>query len=137
MNEVRGYPNPNYTEDDLVKQQVPLDLNAEILMDDKEYRELVSKASAFDILTASIRCTGEVKEDVVRAITGTDDPKMENEAQKYERWWSEETNKTYKLQEQNRQLQEEIGELKRQIEQLTAEQAEDPENAEVDADGQA
>lgn len=118
MNEVRGYPNPNYSEEDLVKQQVPLEMNAEILIDDKEYRELVSKAAAFDILTASIKSTGEIKEDVVRAITGTDDPKMETEAKKYERWWSEETGKTYKLKEENRQLQEEIGELKKQIEQL-------------------
>lgn len=36
-----------------------------------EYRELVSKAAALDILTAWIRKTGGVNEAVVRAVTGT------------------------------------------------------------------
>ena len=112
MSEKRGYPNPNYTDEDIMKG-IPLEEIAQICIDDKDYRELVAKATAFDILTASIKSTGEIKEDVVRAITGTDDPKMETEAQKYERWWSEETGKTYRLKEENRKLQEEIGELKK------------------------
>lgn len=36
-----------------------------------EYRELVSKAAALDILTSQIWKTGVVEETVVRAVTGT------------------------------------------------------------------
>lgn len=36
-----------------------------------EYRELVSKAAALDILTAQIERTGTIEETVVRSVTGT------------------------------------------------------------------
>ena len=75
MAQVRGYPNPNYTEQDLLP---PVDLTAAVSIDDKEYRELCQKAAAFDILTSDIKSkidTGVsdynlVNDSVVLAVTG-------------------------------------------------------------------
>ena len=73
-----GYPNPNYTEED-IREGVPLEMNAEIMIDDKEYRELVAKASAFDIITAEIKSRIDydniseyhlVDDDMILQITG-------------------------------------------------------------------
>lgn len=73
----RGYPNPNYTDED-IQDGIPLEMNAEIMIDDKEYRELVAKAAALDILTADIKSkidTGDsdynlVNDAVVLSVTG-------------------------------------------------------------------
>ena len=73
----RGYPNPNYTDED-IQDGIPLEMNAEIMIDDKEYRELVAKAAALDILTADIKSqidTGAsdynlVNDAVVLSVTG-------------------------------------------------------------------
>ena len=79
MSEKRGYPNPNYTDED-IREGLPLEMNAEIMIDDKEYRELVAKASAFDIITAEIKSkidfagyTSEynlVDDDMILQVTG-------------------------------------------------------------------
>ena len=76
MSEKRGYPNPNYTEKDIGLE--PIELNAQICIDDEEYRELVSKAAALDILTADLKAKIDygyssynlVDDDLVLAITG-------------------------------------------------------------------
>ena len=78
MSEKRGYPNPNYTEEDIM-ESLPIEMNAEIMLDDKEYRELVAKAAAFDIITAEIKsridydnCSdyGLVDDDLILQVTG-------------------------------------------------------------------
>jgi len=53
MSEVRGYPNPNYRMQDVGLE--PLEMNAQICLDDKEYRELVTKAAAFDVLVTELK----------------------------------------------------------------------------------
>lgn len=73
----RGYPNPNFTEED-IREGVPLEMNAEILIDEKEYRELCQKAAALDILTADIKAKIDygcsdysiINDDLVLAVTG-------------------------------------------------------------------
>ena len=89
MNEVRGYPNPNYTDKDIGIEQ--LEVNAQIMIDDKEYRELVTKAAMFDLLTANIKGRidygdhySDVDSDLVLAITGMDVYKSMKKAQKTE-----------------------------------------------------
>ncbi len=75
MAQVRGYPNPNYTEQDILPQ---VELNAMVTLDDKEYQKLCAKAAAFDILTSDIKSkidTGIsdynlVNDSVVLAVTG-------------------------------------------------------------------
>ena len=78
MSEKRGYPNPNYTEEDIM-EGLPLEVNAEVMIDDEEYRELVSKAAAFDIITAEIKskidydnCSNYalVDDDFILQVTG-------------------------------------------------------------------
>lgn len=112
-----GYPNPNYTDED-IREGVPLEMNAEIMIDDKEYRELVAKAAALDILTARIKATGKVEDTVVYAITGTSEGEQQTEAKKYYKWWNEECRKVEKLQNENNQLRAEIEKMKQDVSSL-------------------
>lgn len=74
MSEKRGYPNPNYTDEDI--GQPPAEVKEEITIDEtviispEKFEQLCSKAAALDILTASIQRSGEVKSDIVLAVTG-------------------------------------------------------------------
>lgn len=73
MSEKRGYPNPNYTEADILTKE-ETELLAEVglvTIDADHYEELVSKAAALDILTSCIQITGKVDDDIVKAVTGT------------------------------------------------------------------
>lgn len=72
----RGYPNPNYTEEDILTGKVTeedfLELAPKLVaVEADHYEELVSKAAALDILTGHIRITGKVDDEVVKAVTGT------------------------------------------------------------------
>lgn len=69
----RGYPNPNYTEEDILTEE-EAELLADVglvTIDADHYEELVSKAAALDILTSCIQITGKVDDDIVKAVTGT------------------------------------------------------------------
>jgi len=69
----RGYPNPNYTEEDILTEE-EAELLADVglvTIDADHYEELVSKAAAHDILTGYIRITGKVDDEIVKAVTGT------------------------------------------------------------------
>ena len=76
MSEVRGYPNPNYRMQDVGPEL--LEMNAQIVMDDNEYRELVAKAAALDMLTADLKakidcgCSSYdlINDSLVLAVTG-------------------------------------------------------------------
>lgn len=74
MSEKRGYPNPNYTDEDVmaetleVKEAITIDETVVISPD--KFEKLCAKAAALDILTASIQRSGEVKDDIVLAVTG-------------------------------------------------------------------
>jgi hypothetical protein len=74
MSEKRGYPNPNYTEEDVSVE--PVEMQEEIMIDEtvvispEKFEQLCSKAAALDILTSSIQRSGEVKDDIVLAVTG-------------------------------------------------------------------
>lgn len=98
MSEVkRGYPNPNYTEEDILTGKVTEETLLElapymVMIDADRYEKLISKAAALDILTAQIRTTGEINETVVRAITGTLEAKElvpKSEADSYFNWYVE------------------------------------------------
>ena len=76
MNEKRGYPNPNYTEEDIptgkVTEENFLELAPEIVtINTDHYEELVAKAAALDILTSYIQKTGKIDDEIVKAVTGT------------------------------------------------------------------
>ena len=85
MSEIkRGYPNPNYTEEDILTGKVTEEnfLETEpniVIVELNHYEELVSKAAALDILTASMTRTGKVDDDVVWAVTGA---KVDSEIEK-------------------------------------------------------
>ena len=76
MSEKRGYPNPNYTEEDILTGKVTeenfLELAPEIVtINTDHYEELVAKAAALDILTSYIQKTGKIDDEIVKAVTGT------------------------------------------------------------------
>lgn len=112
MSEIkRGYPNPNYTENDILTEE-EAELLADVglvTIDADHYEELVSKAAALDILTSCIQITGKVDDDIVKAVTGTIAkvdmvPKTE-----VDEVWSYYTHK----EEENSKLKQEIASLTR------------------------
>ena len=122
MSEVRGYPNPNYTEEDLVQQQIPLEAKADVTLDEtviispEKFEQLCSKAAALDILTAHINKTGKVDDDIVYAITGTTDIKVQNKADDYYRWWCDAREERDKLKEDA----ERANDLQKQLDDLSS-----------------
>ena len=91
MSEKRGYPNPNYTEEDILPG-AQLEMKAEVMLDDKDYRELVVKAAFFDLITANIKGSidygdhyNDVDTDLVLALTGMDVYKAQKKAEKKEK----------------------------------------------------
>ena len=115
MSEKRGYPNPNYTEEDIASE--PVELKEEITIDEtviispEKFEELCSKAAALDILTAHINKTGKVDDDIVFAVTGTTDIKIQTKADDYYKWWCEAREERDKLKEKVAQLDHARNEL--------------------------
>lgn len=115
MSEKIGYPNPNYTEEDI--GPAPMELHEEITAEEiviispEKFEELCSKAAALDILTAHINKTGKVDDDIVFAVTGTTDIKVQNKADDYYRWWCETREERDKLKEKVAQLDHARNEL--------------------------
>ena len=68
MSEKRGYPNPNYTEGDIMPG-IPMEVRTELLLDD-QLVEYIQKASLFDCLANTIRITGKVDDDVAHTWRG-------------------------------------------------------------------
>ena len=71
MNEKRECTNPDCIEGEVLKME------SEVLMEDNEYRELCSKATALDILAADLKAKIDygynynlVNDDLVLAVTG-------------------------------------------------------------------
>lgn len=126
MSEKRGYPNPDYTEEDV------LEVKAALQIDDNEYRELCYKAAALDILAARIKATGKIEEEVVYACTGTNDTDQENDARQYERWYHDESSKNFRLARENEDLKEQVLKLQEQINQLLPAVEDEPEKEEQD-----
>lgn len=126
MSEKRGYPNPDYTEEDV------LEVKAALRIDDNEYRELCYKAAALDILTARIKATGKIEEEVVYACTGTNDTDQENDARQYERWYHDESSKNFRLARENEELKEQVLKLQEQVNQLLPAVEDEPEKEKQD-----
>lgn len=71
MSEKRGYPNPNYTEEDVMtEEEAILEEVGLVTLPVDHYEMLVSKAAALDILTADLKRRGSVNDDIVLAVTG-------------------------------------------------------------------
>ena len=71
MSEKRGYPNPNYTEDDVMtEEEAILEEVGLVTLPVDHYEMLVSKAAALAILTADLKRRGSVNDDIVLAVTG-------------------------------------------------------------------
>ena len=71
MNEKRGYPNPNYTEEDVMtEEEAILEEVGLVTLPVDHYEMLVSKAAALDILTADLKRRGSVHDEIVLAVTG-------------------------------------------------------------------
>ena len=141
MSEKRGYPNPNYTEEDVLPG-VPLEVNSELILSD-ELIEFIQKAAALDILSAAVKATGKVDDDLVRAITGTltDEPMVpKKEADNYWGYYMNAKAEKDKLSKQVAELQQAKAELTEILRQNHvgpfAETAENPDSGSDDLDGQ-
>lgn len=103
MCEKRGYPNPNYEEQDILPE-IPMEIKTDLILDDQMV-EFIQKAALFDCLTAAIRKMGKVDDDVVRAITGAIDPKENEELEKFRSWWHESYAKNDELEKRVKKLE--------------------------------
>ena len=87
-----------------------------------EYRELVSKATALDILSAAMQRMGKVDDNLVWAVTGANPDKQIKELQaekdRYWEWYSKEREKAEGLQKQVETLQRKLNETEATIEAL-------------------
>ena len=113
MSEKRGYPNPNYTEGDIL-ESIPMEVKTELLLDD-QLVEYIQKAAMFDCLAGTIKTMGKVDEEVVRALTGTLDPKENEELEQFRRWWHEERDENEKLKNTINRMGEEVDNLRRKL----------------------
>lgn len=114
MKEVRGYPNPNYTEEDVMADGEILEEIGLVTLETDHYEELVSKAAMFDCLASAIKLTGKVNDDVVKAITGTltNQPMVpQKEADQYWGYYTKESAKNRELVEKVAQLEHARNEL--------------------------
>ena len=105
----RGYPNPNYTEEDILPE-----VRSELIMDD-QLIQFIQKAAMFDCLASAIKLTGEVDEDLVKAITGTLTQEEMVPKKNADSYWD------YYIREQKKtkQLEEKVSSLERAREELT------------------
>lgn len=70
------------------------DFEETILIPLSEYRQLVSKCAALEILSASIRKTGKINNDIVRAVTGSLEDETKKECDIYWGYYVNEKKKT-------------------------------------------
>ena len=104
MSEKIGYPNPNYTDEDIGTE--PIEMKEEIMIDETvvispdKFEKLCAKAAALDILTAHITKTGKVDDYIVFAVTGTTDIRIQTKADDYYKWWCEAREERDKLKEE-------------------------------------
>lgn len=106
-NLVQGYPVPNCPEE-AHHEDLPVEITAQIQLDDDKYRELCTKAAALDILTAHINATGKVNDDVVYAVTGTTGIQSKENDNQYQRWWLDTIAKNEALIKENEELKQKL-----------------------------
>lgn len=142
MSEKRGYPNPNYTEDDVLTEEEALEMEVGLVTIDAEHYEmLVAKAAALDILTADIRKRGEIHNEVVWAVTGADPEHEIKEAlkDKDQAWgfyWKEK-NKAEELQGKVADLQRKLSQAEELLNDLHRDDPDWPPKDEEVNNGQA
>jgi len=131
MSEMKqGYPNPDYREEDV--EQEPLEMNAEIQIDDKEYIALIGKAALYDMLRNAIKAMGKVSDDVVRALTGTLNDESKAEADRnWDYFWNE-RQKNEKMKLQVVSLERTINELREILRQNGIPKTVEQDDSEVD-----
>ena len=116
MSEKRGYPNPNYTEQDILPT---CEVRSDLILDD-QLIEFIQKAAMFDCLASAIKLTGEVDDDLVRAITGNlsqEEMVPKKEADNYWNYYMREQKKTKELEEKVASLEHARKELTEIIKQ--------------------
>lgn len=142
----RGYPNPNYTEEDILTGKVTeedfLELDPGLVtVEADHYEELVSKAAALDILTGYIRATGKVDDDIVKAVTGTiakEDMVPKKELDEVWEFYHNKTREIDKLKQEIASLTRGNGELKEILRQnKIGPYADQPEEDKEDNHGEA
>ena len=118
MCEKRGYPNSNYTEEDILPG-IPMEVKSELILDD-QLIQYIQKAAMFDCLASAVKLTGEVDDDLVKAITGNlsqEEMVPKKDADNYWSYYMREQKKTKELEEKVASLEharEELTEIIRQ-----------------------
>ena len=110
----RGYPDPDYTIED-IDGKLDIQIDEQVIISPAKFEELCSKATALDILKASLQRGGKVNEDIAWAVTGANPDRDVEEVRKdKEMWW----NNYWKEKEQKEQLEKKVVGLEKQIADL-------------------
>jgi hypothetical protein len=108
MSEKRGYPNPNYTDEDVMADGEILEEIGLVTLETDHYEELVSKAAMFDCLASSVKLAGKVDDMLVKAITGNlfkEEMVPKKEADNYWGYYTRESAKNRELESKVSQLE--------------------------------
>ena len=113
MCEKRGYPNPNYTEEDILPG-CPMEVKSELILDD-QIIQYIQKAAMFDCLASAVKLTGKVDDDLVKALTGNMSQEEMVPKKEADNYWS------YYVREQKRsnELEEKVASLEHARNELT------------------
>ena len=111
MSEVRGYPNPNYTEQDILPT---CEIKSDLILDD-QLIEFIQKAAMFDCLASAIKLTGKVDDDLVKAITGNLSQEEMVPKKEADNYWSY----YMRAQQEAKELEEKVASLEHARDELT------------------
>lgn len=142
MSEKRGYPNPNYTKEDVMtEEEAILEEVGLVTLPVDHYEMLVSKAAALDILTADLKRRGSVHDEIVLAVTGAIPDHLIQEAlkDKDQAWgfyWKEK-NKAEELQGKVADLQRRLSQAEELLNDLHRDDPDWPPKDEEVNNGQA
>jgi len=115
MSEKRGYPNPDYEDEDvMIEEGIALEDLGMVAVDLEHYEDLVVKAARLDLLAEAIRKSGKINDDIVRAITGTLDAVEMVPKKTADDFWSY----YRKEQEKTEKLKMEVASLKKAKDEL-------------------
>lgn len=115
---------PDFSEDCECCEECELAEETYIEVPLSRYDELMSKSTAFDILTSALKRKGEINDDIVWAVTGVE---VEPEIEKLKKESSERFNWYWQQKERADKLQNTVKELTKVIEDMQQKPEPDPE----------
>ena len=112
----RGYPNPNFTDEDVDQEPDFGDtgrpgLERNVTISQTDLASLMNKAIRFDILKRSFESGGHVDDDVLKCVMGATENEYKEKYDNYSSKYWNERDKNQKLESQVKELQEKLAQM--------------------------